>query len=54
MLIPQMHDPYTLSLVVKVTNQALRRYKIQHQLVFIKEDDILIYDIYDDILIYDI
>ena len=36
LLIPQMHDPYKLYLVVKVTNQAFQLYKIQYQLVLLK------------------
>ena len=36
LLIPRMHDPYKLYLVVKVTNQAFQRYKIQYQLVLLK------------------
>ena len=35
-LIPRMHNPYKLYLVVKVTNQAFQRYKIQYQLVLLK------------------
>ena len=36
LLIPRIHDPYKLYLVVKVTNQAFQQYKIQYQLVLLK------------------
>src|SRR4029434_6039161 len=36
LLIPRMHDPYKLYLVVKVTNQAFQQHKIQYQLVLLK------------------
>src|SRR4029434_10384409 len=36
LLIPRIHNPYKLYLVVKVTNQAFQRYKIQYQLVLLK------------------
>src|SRR4029434_6885021 len=36
LLIPRMHDPSKLYLVVKVTNQAFQRYKIQYQLILLK------------------
>ena len=41
LLIPQIHDPYKLDIIVKVNKQAFKRYKVTCQLFVCTEKDYL-------------